>query len=251
MAARFMAFVLVLVGSLAVPLSANGAEELRLLGAGVITATNPYNGVGTRTTAVPIMVGDYKNFYVKGVEAGYHFYTDDHLTLSVMAAPRIMGYQSSDSDGLAGMQDRRMSADAGFKADFKLPAVEDLVLSAGAVTDVSSTHDGQQYELSLSKKFSGKYFQFTPAGGARFQSQRMVDYYYGVRASEVQAGRPEYGPGGAVNYFGEALFSFGIAKDWIVVTRAGIEFLGSDIKKSPIVSEDHLVTGVIGLTRKF
>ena len=79
----------------------------------------------------------------------------------------------------------------------------------------------------------------------------MVNYYYGVEASEARAGRPEYEPGQAVNYFGKVLFNFGISQNWIVVTMASVEFLDSSIQKSPIVDKDHLLTGAIGLTRRF
>jgi outer membrane protein len=251
MLTRLVAFVLVLSGVLGMPLSAHGAEDLRLLGVGVVTSTSPYRGADTRVTAVPIVVWDYKNFYVKGVEAGYHFYKDDHLTLSAMTAPRFMGYSSDDSDALDGMQDRRMGLDAGVRADFELPFAENFVIGAVAVSDVSSANEGQEYELGLSRKFGGEKFQFTPGCGVRYQSQRMVDYYYGVESGEARADRPEYEPGETINYFGEATLNFGIAKDWIVVTRAGIEFLGSEIKDSPIVDEDHLLTAVIGVVRKF
>jgi outer membrane protein len=201
--------------------------------------------------AIPIMVWDYKNFYVKGVEAGYHFYKNETLTLSVMAAPRFMGYSSEDSPDLNGMEDRRMSVDAGLKAELKLPLGEDFMLGAKVLTDAASRHDGQDAELSISKLFRSKYFRLTPSAGARFQSSRMVNYYYGVESNEVRAGRPEYEPGQAVNYFGKVLFSFGISQNWIVVTMVSVEFLGSEIKKSPIVDEDHLLTGVVGLTRRF
>jgi MipA family protein len=149
------------------------------------------------------------------------------------------------------MEDRRMSFDAGLKAELKLPLGEDVMLWARVVTDAASRHDGQEAELSVSKKFRSKYFRLTPSVGARFQSSRLVDYYYGVRASEVRAGRPEYEPGQAVNYFGEVLFSFGISQNWIVVTKAGVEFLDSEIRKSPIVDKDYLLTGIVGLTRRF
>jgi outer membrane protein len=238
-------------GILTMPISANAEEDLKLLGMGVITSTSPYRGVGIKTFAIPIMSWDYKSFYVKGVEVGYRFFENETLTLSIIGAPRFMGYSSDDSTDLNGMADRRMSVDVGLKAGFKLPLGENVVLGVKVLTDAASRHDGQDAEISVSKLFRSEYFRFTPSVGARYQSSRMVDYYYGVEANEVRAGRPEYEPGQAMNYFGKVLFSFGVSRNWIVVTMASVEFLGSDIKKSPIVDEDHLLTGVVGLTRRF
>ena len=251
MAQRFWVVCLVFLGIMAAPITANAEEVFKVLGIGAISHTSPYRGVGTKTLAIPIMAWHYKDFYVKGVEAGYHFYKNEELTLSILGAPRFMGYSSQDSTALDGMEDRRMSIDAGLKADFKLPLGEDAVLGVKVVTDAASRHDGQEAELSVSKKFRSKYFRLTPSLGARFQSNRMVDYYYGVKASEARVSRPEYEPGQAVNYFGEVLFNFGISQDWIVITKAGVEFLDSEIQKSPIVDKNYLLTGVVGLTRRF
>ena len=47
------------------------------------------------------------------------------------------------------------------------------------------------------------------------------------------------------------MFNFGIHKNWIVMTRVGVEFPGSGIRKSPIVGQDVLVTGLVGVARRF
>jgi outer membrane protein len=233
--------------------SANVAtgEDFKLLGVGAVISTSPYRGVGQTVQPVPVVVWNYKNFYIKGVEVGYHFYSNDTITASIMTAPRFMGYHSSDSDTLSGMDNRTMSLDAGVRADISLPIGEDVRLSVKLVNDVLFRYDGREAGLALSKQFKSKYFQLTPSVGARLQSSQMVDYYYGVTSAEATANRPAYDPGHAINYFGDVMFNFGIHKNWIVMTKLGVEFLDSEIRKSPIVGRDVLVTGVVGVTRRF
>jgi outer membrane protein len=244
---------LIVCGMVLTAASVNAAtgDDFKLLGVGAVISASPYRGVGRKIQPVPVAVWDYKKFYIKGVESGYRFYSGDMVTMSVMAAPRFMGYHSSDSDALAGMDNRKMSMDAGLRADVVLPIGEDVALSLKLVNDVLSIHDGCEASLALSKKFGSKFFQLTPSAGVRLQSSRMVDYYYGVIPAEATAYRQAYDPGHAINYFGDAMFSFGINKNWIVMTMLGVEFLDSGIRKSPIVGRDVLVSGVVGVTRRF
>ncbi len=226
-------------------------ESMKLIGVGAVISDSPYKGVGTKTTPLPLIRWDYKNFYIKGVEVGYKFYETEDVALSVLASPRFMGYHSSESDALRGMENRENSFDAGVSGHYKLSGWGGPAVGVKIVTDVGGVCNGQVVTLSLSKKFSGKYFELTPSVGARLQTASMVDYYYGVRASEAAVDRPEYKPGMAVNYFGDVMFNFAIHPKWIVVTKVGVEFLDREITKSPIVNKDYLVMGVVGLTRRF
>lgn len=231
-------------------LAASGDEVLGLAGAGVVMSTSPYDGVKTKTMTLPFLSGEYKNFYLQGVEAGYRFYKNDPWTLSVVVTPRFMGYSSEDSAALNGMEDRKRSMDAGLKADYALPW-HALTLSGKVLTDTLSRSDGTVYGLFIHRAVKGKIFRLFLSSGVRYQNKSLVDYYYGVRDNEVRSGRPAYTPRGAVNPFADAVFSFGISKKVIVVTRFGVEALGSDIRKSPVVDESYVLSAAAGLTYRF
>jgi outer membrane protein len=161
-----------------------------------------------------------------------------------------MGYDSDDSDALNGMRDRRMSMDAGLKADHALPWHE-VVLSGKVLADALSRSDGMEYELALRRSFKGKIFRLIPSVGVRYQSGSMVDYYYGVRDNEVRAGRAAYEPRGSLDPFAKVIFTSGISKQWVIMTMLGVESLGSEIRKSPIVDESYVVNAAVGLTYRF
>ncbi len=248
---RICFFCVVLFLSILLAGHASAEEDFKLLGGGVVVSTSPYRDVHNDVQVVPIAVWDYKNFYIKGIEAGYHFYSKGDLQLSVFGAPRFMGYHSSDSEALQGMDNRKASADVGLGLKYAIPFDKEVSVNASVTTDAGSRSDGEQAELSVSRDFESKYFRLTPTVGVNFESSKMVAYYYGVRPSEAVTGRPEYEPGYAVNYFGNVVLDFGISKNWIVVTMAGVDFLGSAIMKSPIVDRDEIFTGFVGLARRF
>ncbi len=120
-----------------------------------------------------------------------------------------MGYHSSDSPDLDGMEDRRMSWDAGVKAVYELPWHQ-MTFSVKALADVLGRHDGQEYILALSREFRGRIFRLIPSFGAHYQTKSLLDYYYGVRAEEATSGRDVFEPVGEAAPFATALFSFGI-----------------------------------------
>ncbi len=230
--------------------AASSAEAINLVGAGAVVTRGPYQGVGTQTTAMPFFSLEYKDFYVKGAAAGYHFFRRDKLLISAVTGPRLMGYRSGDSSALDGMKDRRMSWDAGVKAVYELPW-QQLALSMEALADVLGRYDGQEYSLEISREFEGNIFRFIPSVGAHYQTKALVNYYYGVRSAEAIPGRNAFEPGGEAAPFANALFSFGIAKRWIVATKFSIEALGSQSRKSPVVDRDYILSAAAGITYRF
>ena len=78
-----------------------------------------------------------------------------------------------------------------------------------------------------------------------------MDYYYGVRASEATATRPQYEPDSTVNFFGHLDYYQGLPKDWVLVTRIGFEVLGDEINNSPLVDKSVTMSGIIGLAKRF
>ncbi|MBF0619820.1 MAG: MipA/OmpV family protein [Candidatus Omnitrophica bacterium] len=243
-------YIFMLCVALLMTTAACAEESMTLAGAGAVVSTRPYRGVGSKIMAVPLMSVEYKNLYIKGVEAGYSFYKTGLVTVSVITSPRLLGYSSEDSLALNGMEDRRMSWDAGLKAALALPW-EGATAHVKLLNDILSRYDGREVEAGLSKVFKGSFFQLTPGAGARWQSRQLLNYYYGVNSGEVRANRPEYHPGSGVEYFTNVLFNFGITPNWIVVTRAEVDILSHEVTDSPIVSRHYGLSGVLGLTRKF
>jgi MipA family protein len=231
-------------------LSAPADESFNLAGVGVGVMTRPYDGVHSETRGLPFLIAEYKDFYVKGLEAGYHFLKAAPLTLSVIAQPRLMGYSSADSSALSGMKDRRISLDAGLKAVYELPW-HGLDATAKVLTDTLSRNQGSMYQLALARPIKGKIYRIIPSAGVRYDDANSVDYYYGVNDDEARAGRAAYAPRGAVDPFANVAITCGIAKRWIVIMLLDVESLGPEVRKSPIVDKSYVFSAAAGLTYRF
>jgi outer membrane protein len=148
------------------------------------------------------------------------------------------------------MEDRKMSWDAGVKVTYALPN-DAATLTAKALADVLSRYDGASYELSIGKEIKGRIFRLTPSLGVRYLDRALTGYYYGVEGSEVRAGRSAYTPHAAVDPFADVVFTCGISEKLIIVTKVGVESLDSQIRNSPIVDENYVLSAAAGLTYRF
>ena len=245
--------LLLVLGSMffcSIVLAEPAQESFDLAGAGVGVMTRPYDGVHSETRVLPFLIAEYKDFYVRGLEAGYHFLKAAPLTLSAIIQPRLMGYSSSDSSALSDMKDRRISLDAGLKAVYALPW-HGLDATAKVLTDTLSRNQGSMYQLALARTFEGRIYRIIPSAGVRYDDANSVDYYYGVNDDEARAGRAAYAPRGAMDPFANVAVTCGIAKRLIVVMLFDVESLGSDVRKSPIVDKSYVFSAAAGLTYRF
>ena len=165
------------------------------------------------------------------------------------------GYEAKDRSLFAGMDERDPSLDVGvrgiYKTDFGPVVVE-------MTRDVNAS---KGYEADLrfggiephSKHWTGQR-ELTVAGlvGVKYQSDKVVDYHYGVKSNEATANRAIYkGKAATTPYVGvEAQYNF----NKHVTVNAGLVYERRDdsIQNSPLTnSKNDDVLGTIGVTYWF
>lgn len=224
----------------------SGNWKQEVLGAGVLYATTVYEGKDDTVWGVPILVGQYKNFYVQGTDLGYILNETDQWKVSLMGKPRFNGYESDDSDALKGMEDRNWSFDAGVRVDW----TNDLcVLSFNGIVDTLHEHDGQELSLNISKAFFRR--SLIPHAGVHWKSQNLVDYYYGVSGDEVKASRPSYEADPAWNYDAGVRVNIPFEENWVIMGDFTYEWMGDSITDSPIVDETGAFSTLLGAAYRF
>ncbi len=245
------ALLLTLAISAVVPLLSIAEEDDNYIGAGLMMRDKPYTDVETSSMPVPIVYFHKDKWFVEGVKAGFEFWKYEDLKLRGFIAPRLMGYEEEDSLTLHGMDDREMSLDAGFELKWLLQNMCDIELIASMAFDTLSVYEGQEAKIAAQKEIKGEIFVLKPSIGLKWQSEDLVNYYYGVKASEAVAGRPEYLPDQDYNYFANVDFYIGISKDLVLITSFGYEYLGNEIDDSPIVDDRSIMSGVVGIVKRF
>lgn len=124
-------------------------------------------------------------------------------------------------------------------------------IQAQVLSDVSSTHNGQEAWLSWSHPWYTANSELNLTFGLEWKSANLVSYYYGVRPEEAFFGRDEYTGGAGTNKFIRLAARHSFSPHWNLVAMIEREFLSSAIYKSPIVRSHEVDTFFTGLFYQF
>jgi outer membrane protein len=124
-------------------------------------------------------------------------------------------------------------------------------IQAQVLSDVSSTHNGQEAWLSWSRPWYMANSELSLTLGLEWKSANLASYYYGVRPEEAFVGRDEYAAGAGTNTFIRLAARHNFSSHWNLVAMVEREFLSSAISDSPIVNSHAVNTFFTGLFYQF
>lgn len=146
------------------------------------------------------------------------------------------------------LPDRDFALNSGFEFLYISPWGD---IQAQLLSDISSTHKGQEAWLSWSRPWYTRTNEFTLTLGLEWKSADLVSYYYGVRSDEAFPGRPFYEGSAGTNTFIRFAARHAFSEHWHLVGMVEREFLSSAISASPIVDEDAVDTFFTGIFYRF
>ena len=238
-----------LLSTAAIAQQHRGAEPPQgfLYGFGVGINQEIYRGYKRRVIPLPLLGYRGEKLSVYGPFVSYELAQANDVSLSAKLAPRFAGYDDGDSDVFVGMK-RKSSLDAGLGLQYK---IDNWTLDTEALTDVLGNSNGQELNLKFSYGLRFGPLQVSPEVGVSYSSSKLVNYYYGVRETEVTAERPAYRADAAVNYH------TGIALSTPVLfggmTRLGVQYHWYDnsIANSPLTDRDSGVSAFLAWSKFF
>jgi outer membrane protein len=254
---RSVFIVMILAGAVKAEFSTGkpdyaGPMNLFSVGAGVIITKDPYKGVDTDTQGIPFFLYRTERLSIYGPMMGYSLFEDDGWEIEALAKVRFEGYDEDDSRFLRGMDDRKWTLEMGGSLS-KNFAIGNITADVSA--DVLNEHKGYELRLYYSYDFrnvlENPALTVTPDIGLAYRSSQLNDYYYGVRASEVIAGRPEYNVGDSTGLMAGLRVNYKISDKLSLMSMIAFEWLGDEIRNSPIVDENHIESFLLGIIYSF
>lgn len=217
------------------------------LGLAVSVTQSPFVDGDANTTAY-VVSRDQDGFDISG--ATLSFSKTDTQQLYVGAGLDDWDYKRGDSPQLSDMHglDRAINLRVG--GAWKLPSG---ALNAEIGKDVAA-HEGAQAHLrytlnSIAPAQSG--LSARPYLEGQWLSSDMTDYYVGVNADEVKAGRPAYQAGDALALKAGVKLEQPLNARWTLVGDVNATSYDSAISDSPIVENSTVWGGQVGLTYKW
>lgn len=227
------------------------------IGAGVFYSKAPYaKWKGDEVTPFPFFTYKKGNFYMDGTGVGYTVLSNEEAAkgyyFDVVASTQIgIGYKSKDSVALKGMKDRddiavELGATLGYYNNYGLV---ELTL----VQDVAGAHEGVVSQLTYSLPFGSENsgFQFVPYVKATYNSEKYNNYYYGVAQGEALVNRTYYRVKADIDAALGLNVYYEFDEFWSIAINAEYKQLGDEVKQSPIVAEDNIVSAFVGLNYSF
>ncbi|MFH1599244.1 MAG: MipA/OmpV family protein [Pseudomonadota bacterium] len=219
------------------------------LGVLAIERNAPYRQLDEGLLVVPLVRFEGERFYLRGLRGGVVLAEDGGFAFGAFAQVRGDGYKADDSPFLAGMDDRDFSLDLGLAASWRVKGVGQF--EASLATDMLDRSGGQEAAVSWTGLVRAGGWRLLPGVSVAWQSEDMIDYYYGVRPGEALVGRPVYSPGSAIIPEVSLLATHPVGERWEFFARAGHAWLPSEITNSPLVDQDGRLSVIVGLGYTF
>ncbi|OUY06404.1 hypothetical protein CAP51_13370 [Acinetobacter populi] len=213
------------------------------LGVGGVVVQKVYQDMDTDNVFFPVVNYDNKWINVSVPKLDVKLYTNESLSLRARARYSGDGYESKDSPYLMGMDERKSSIWLGGALEWKTDIAN---VSAELLSDASGNSKGSRAKVLVDRRFAMGQFGLTPRLGVEFFDKKYVDYYYGVKSTEVTANRAAYkGDSGSSVEVGMRM-DYVISPHHSVFLDAGATLFDKSITDSPIV-DDGTSQYVIGL----
>jgi len=167
-----------------------------LYGFGLGVSNEIYKGYDYRVIPLPIIGYRGENFKVLGPFISYDAVQVSDVELTLKISPRFQGFDEKDSEIFTNMDKRRFSMDAGFGLTYER---NDWKVGFSSMFDVLGNSKGVEISTNISRVFRKGPIFFEPSISISYLDENHVNYYYGVKAYEVNAATYTYQGASAVN----------------------------------------------------
>ena len=207
-----------------------------------------YRGYDNEVFGFPIIGYRGEKLRVFGPFVRYLLSQGRHTKVLAKVDPRFDGFDQSDAEIFEGMDEREDSIDVGLGFNYER---NQWKLELSALGDALGRSNGKSISAKIGRAFSHGPIFMEPHFSITQLDSKYVDYYYGVKATEVQINRPEYN--GSASRVYDLGFSISTPIFFGGFTRFLIEYarFDSDIADSPLIDTESSVMLFFAFSKYF
>lgn len=220
-----------------------------MAGVGVIVVDDGYRDMDAQVFPIPFVMVDGERFFIQGPRLGIHLYRSEKNQFDLVVNPGFDGFEADDSPYFAGMEDRDMALFAGIQWEYRMNRFYGISMSL--LGDVTGNADGWQGEISLTRNWFVGEWMVTGSVELEWLSDDVVDYYYGVRPTEVRADRPAYTGTESWNTGVSVMVTRPFGNRAVFMALGGYGRYGSGISNSPLLDRDNSLFSLVGVGWRF
>ncbi len=219
------------------------------LGAMIRSERSPYKGVGASQDLVPLYLYEGKRLFLHPTRAGLKLYDERRHRVDLFLDFRFEGFPYGRIPAsLAGMQVRESTTDLGVSYAYRGAWGQ---LKAELVHDALNVNKGEELRFGYSYNWNSGRWHLRPAITLMQRSARLNNYYYGVRADEATADRPQYMPGAGTDAWFGMYGYYDLSRGWRLLGGLGTTLPDSRVRQSPIVRNGNRPALFLGAAYDF
>lgn len=124
-------------------------------------------------------------------------------------------------------------------------------VSAFVSTDLMDKHGGYELGFGVSRQIPMLGGVFIPQVGIQYQSEKLVDYYYGVSQEESSSVIGAYDGKGSMTANASLTHIYKLSGGWHTATAVAYNYIGEGISDSSIVERDGYWMGSVSVFYQF
>jgi len=247
-----MKYILILL-LLLINLNADEKKQKLTIGVGPFIQTQPYEDVDSIILASPVIFYDDGLFYIRWSRAGVYFLgdkQDDYMWgFSLTAQPRTYSFKASDSQTLAGLNERKSTWEGGlaFSATYHEAYIEMM-----AIHDLMNRYDSWIFKTEVGYDIKMGDFSFYPSLIIVYQSNDFLNYYYGISTDEaIDFAHDEYSTDAGFQLGAQTYIKYPFTDELSALINIRADRLAEEATDSPIITENYIYSGLVSLIYTF
>lgn len=221
------------------------------IGGGVGYSTPVYKDYDKNVSFVPMINLKSERFYIAGLGAGVNVWKNDMHTISLGASYFGQSFDPDDTDDsrLKTLDKRRgtMMVDTSYtlKTQYGMGSIK---LSG----DVLGKSNGFIGDISYRYPVRYRGFTILPGFGVKWASDNQNDYYYGISGKEAaRSGLGRYEAKQSFSPYVSLNVRYQITDKWGAFAGGRVEYLGKEIRDSPMVGRSVAASIMAGVQISF
>jgi len=197
----------------------------------------------------------YKNLFLdfvadsfSNIAIGYSVHDSNTSSHEVLITNVFNDIRRNNVLGFETITEREGDANLGFRSNFYRGA---NVFQLELMRDVSHSHEGVIGSLQFGRQKQIRNWNLHGLIGARYFSDKVVDYYFGVSPDEAVAAIPQYTGKASVMPSIEIGATLPLSEKWLFKTRAEYYQFPDSLSDSPLVQGDKAYQAEIGVSYVF
>jgi len=190
-------------------------------------------------------MGERLRIYGPFVE--YKAYSFRYGNILLTTRYRFNSYDVKESNFFEGLDSPEDTVMGGAAINIILPYK--MTIISRSDFDMLNRIGGFEEKLHLKKRIKWKMLSINPELGINVLSSKMANYDYGVPENSATVWRSSYYLNNGITWDVEISLMSMPFYGWNFNASAGIEFLGNEIKNSPLVDKEYIWKGLLIISR--